>query len=69
MCGITGVVWQNDSRAIDRSLLKRMTDAMTHRGPDVEGHWLDPHHVDGQGRHFGVALGFRRLSIIDLAGA
>lgn len=50
-------------------MLKRMTDAITHRGPDAEGHWIDRDQVDGQGRRYGVALGFRRLSIIDVQGA
>ncbi|MCO8125048.1 asparagine synthase (glutamine-hydrolyzing) [Stieleria sp. TO1_6] len=69
MCGITGSVWQSEASAIDRAQLKRMTDVMTHRGPDDEGHWINHDHRDGQGRQHGVALGFRRLSIIDLAGA
>jgi len=37
-----------------------MTDAIAHRGPDDDGHYFDP--------TGGVALGHRRLSIIDLAG-
>jgi asparagine synthase (glutamine-hydrolysing) len=69
MCGITGGVWLSESSSIDPGLLARMTDAITHRGPDDDGHWIDPDHVDGQGRRHGVALGFRRLSIIDLEGA
>lgn len=69
MCGITGSVWLGDSGAIDQDRLQRMTDAITHRGPDDEGHWIDRGHRDGQGRSFGVALGFRRLSIIDVEGA
>src|SRR6056297_2697093 len=69
MCGITGSVWRRDADGIDAAQLRRMTDALTHRGPDDCGHWIDPRHVDGQGRRYGVAMGFRRLSIIDLAGA
>lgn len=69
MCGITGSVWLRDDDRIDAPQLQRMTDALTHRGPDDQGHWIDDHHVDGQGRRHGIALGFRRLSIIDLAGA
>jgi asparagine synthase (glutamine-hydrolysing) len=38
-----------------------MTDAVVHRGPDDEGHWCD--------RQIGVALGHRRLSILDLSSA
>lgn len=58
MCGIAGI-WSNqrsDSAALD---LKRMTDAIVHRGPDGSGHWVSE---DG-----GVALGHRRLAIIDLS--
>ncbi|MEL6104379.1 MAG: asparagine synthase (glutamine-hydrolyzing) [Planctomycetota bacterium] len=69
MCGITGAVWFEPSFAIDRERLGRMTDAITHRGPDDEGHWIKTGHVDGQGRQHGIALGFRRLSIIDVDGA
>jgi asparagine synthase (glutamine-hydrolysing) len=57
MCGIVGVLHQ-DQAPVDRALLKRMTDIISHRGPDGEGF-----HLDGP-----VGLGHRRLSIIDLAG-
>jgi len=57
MCGIAGV-WEFRQPA-DLKLLARMTDVMSHRGPDGEGHWLHP---KGQ-----LALGHRRLSIIDLS--
>ena len=40
-----------------RSLLKRMTDALAHRGPDGEGFYTDG----------GLGLGHRRLAIIDLS--
>ncbi|QDV47944.1 Asparagine synthetase [glutamine-hydrolyzing] 1 [Stieleria neptunia] len=69
MCGITGAVWQSESLRVDPSLLKQMTDAIAHRGPDDDGAWIDNDQRDGQGRHYGVALGFRRLSIIDVEGA
>ncbi len=69
MCGITGAVWQSESLRVDRSLLKQMTDAIAHRGPDDDRVWIDNDQRDGQGRHYGVALGFRRLSIIDVEGA
>ena len=36
-----------------------MTESLAHRGPDAAGHWIDP--------EFGVALGHRRLSIVDLS--
>ncbi len=47
-----------------------MTDAIAHRGPDDQGQWLAPPHIRSdraQGSNTpGVALGFRRLAIIDL---
>ena len=58
MCGLAGFAYDDPRRAPELALLKRMTDSIVHRGPDDEGF-----HVDGS---FG--LGFRRLSIIDLAG-
>ncbi len=58
MCGICGVAWTDDHRPLDQPVLDRMTDVLSHRGPDDRGVWQDR----------GVALGFRRLSIIDLAG-
>lgn len=58
MCGIAGIIYRERSRTVDREVLGRMTDALSHRGPDDRGLWLEP----------GVGLGHRRLSIIDLAG-
>jgi asparagine synthase (glutamine-hydrolysing) len=55
MCGIAGLMRQ-DLAPVDERLLRRMTDAIAHRGPDGEGF-----HVDGP-----VGLGHRRLAIIDL---
>lgn len=57
MCGIVGFVSKNSNSA-DRSILEKMNAAITHRGPDDDGFYLNE----------GVALGMRRLSIIDLAG-
>jgi asparagine synthase (glutamine-hydrolysing) len=55
MCGITGKVsW--DGCPVDISLVKRMMDMLTHRGPDDEGMYVNRQ----------VVLGHRRLSIIDL---
>lgn len=51
MCGITGFSWK------DEKLLKKMTDTLSHRGPDQSGYFVDAH----------VSLGHRRLSIIDLS--
>src|SRR5579859_3109423 len=59
MCGIAGFYGR-----FDQALLKRMTDALAHRGPDDAGHEFLPGRVDGMA----VGLGHRRLSIIDLAG-
>lgn len=71
MCGIAGGVWPFGSDELDKETLRRMTDALAHRGPDDEGAWIAPAesihlHTDSKARH-GVALGFRRLSIIDLS--
>ncbi len=58
MCGIAGF-WGDPGGAEAAEVLRRMTDALRHRGPDDEGQWLDP--------DAGIALGHRRLSIIDLS--
>lgn len=55
MCGICGFT---GAKAQDFPILKKMCDIMAHRGPDGEGQYLDD----------GIALGHRRLSLIDLAG-
>ncbi len=56
MCGISGWFDTIGERPPDRRLVKAMTDAIRHRGPD------------GEGFHYGagIALGHRRLAIIDL---
>jgi asparagine synthase (glutamine-hydrolysing) len=56
MCGIAGIVHRDQGRGVDLEVLGRMTDALSHRGPDDRGLWAEP----------GVGLGHRRLSIIDL---
>lgn len=66
MCGIAGAVWQDVSRGISRDVLQQMTDAIRHRGPDAEGHLLIEPQSDNSP---GVALGHRRLSIIDVEGS
>ena len=58
MCGITGVL-NFDGSPVDQRILKRMTDAIAHRGPDGEGWYRDK----------GIGLGHRRLAIIDLSSA
>ena len=50
VCGFTGEIVDRDAA------LRRMTDVITHRGPDSSGFHLGP----------GIAMGFRRLSIIDV---
>jgi asparagine synthase (glutamine-hydrolysing) len=61
MCGFTGLFAmqpaRTDPHVVDAALLQRMTRAIAHRGPDDEGFHTEP----------GIGLGFRRLSIIDLA--
>jgi asparagine synthase (glutamine-hydrolysing) len=55
MCGICGFCFP-DKRQVDLNILKKMTTTLQHRGPDDEGYYTDA----------GIALGHRRLSIIDL---
>ena len=57
MCGIAGFVYKNTDRIAEKSQLKKMTDSIFHRGPDAEGLYSRNN----------VALGHRRLSIIDLS--
>ena len=57
MCGIAGIYNLNQSQ-VSLTNLKKMTDVITHRGPDGEGHWLNSNGTLG--------FGHRRLSIIDL---
>jgi asparagine synthase (glutamine-hydrolysing) len=58
MCGVAGVV-NLDGAPASPVTVKRMTDAIKHRGPDGEGQW-----VEGA-----VGIGHRRLAIIDLSPA
>lgn len=53
MCGIVGFI---DGTKDKRIVIKRMTDKISHRGPDGEGYYIDDT----------IALGHRRLSIIDI---
>ncbi len=57
MCGIAGFIAARHER-VDRSWLRLMCDRLSHRGPDAYGEFFDDR----------VALGHRRLSIIDVAG-
>ena len=69
MCGITGAVWFDQHAAIEPDVLARMTDVLRHRGPDDAGSYASAYRLQPPyGAMPGVALGHRRLSIIDLAG-
>lgn len=57
MCGIAGIFDLLGTDPIDRQLLRRMSDAIAHRGPDGDGFHVEP----------GIGLAHRRLAIIDLA--
>ncbi|MBF0624389.1 MAG: amidotransferase 1, exosortase A system-associated [Magnetococcales bacterium] len=58
MCGIAGLVDRRGGRQPEPAPLLAMTTRLAHRGPDGQGHRLEP----------GVGLGHRRLAIIDLEG-
>lgn len=60
MCGIAGI-YQTDGSPVEAAALHRMTEIIAYRGPDGFGHW---HNAGGQ-----LALGHRRLSILDLSTA
>jgi asparagine synthase (glutamine-hydrolysing) len=57
MCGIAGMVNLSGPAPIDPSALRRMADAIVHRGPDEDGYLIRP----------GLGLANRRLSIVGLA--
>ena len=63
MCGITGLLDLNHSHPAEtlQATVKQMSDALRHRGPDDRGEWADSEN--------GLALGFRRLAILDLTQA
>ncbi len=58
MCGLAGIHYADAEQTSGLPLVKRMTDALAHRGPDGEGFHAEP----------GLVLGHRRLAIIDPAG-
>lgn len=62
MCGFTGFL-QSQSLKNNSSelILTKMSDAIQHRGPDSDGYWLDA--------EAGIALGHRRLAVVDLSPA
>ena len=61
MCGIVGFIHLGTSCGVSSSLLAQMLKPIHHRGPDDGGVWVD--------EQYGVALGHRRLSILDLSPA
>src|SRR5208283_2463097 len=54
MCGLAGIFGAD----VDAGLLRRMTAALSHRGPDGDGFHIEP----------GLGFGHRRLAIVDIAG-
>jgi len=60
MCGIAGF-WNCKYNFDISETISRMTDTLVHRGPDDRGTWVD--------KNLGIALGQRRLSILDLSPA
>ncbi len=56
MCGIVGIISLSPDKTVDPTWIRTMANAIKHRGPDDEGYFVRPY----------VALGNRRLSIIDL---
>ena len=61
MCGIAGILLGSSRSRRWLDSIEPMLDTMTHRGPDGAGAWID--------RDAGLALGHRRLAIIDLSDA
>jgi asparagine synthase (glutamine-hydrolysing) len=61
MCGIAGILLTHATNRRDLAAIDGMTATLNHRGPDGRGIWLD--------REGGIALGHRRLAIVDLSEA
>lgn len=59
MCGICGMLGHTNGFIVDEPVVREMRDVLTHRGPDDAGTWHDP--------NARVALGHRRLAIVDLS--
>jgi asparagine synthase (glutamine-hydrolysing) len=59
MCGFVGYVNDTPDKSVNEKIIKDMADRIRHRGPDQDDYYVDS----------SVSLGFRRLSIIDLAAA
>ena len=63
MCGINGFVTKNNSKNAITQLtedISEMNNLIIHRGPDDDGVFIDSH------ENHNIAMGMRRLSIIDL---
>ena len=58
MCGICGQIKIASDEPVDQAMIRRMSQTIFHRGPDDQGYFFDR----------SLGFGFRRLSIIDLAG-
>ncbi len=58
MCGISGI-WHLDKQPISKEKITYFTNSLSHRGPDGQGIYIDD--------EFPLALGHRRLSILDLS--
>jgi asparagine synthase (glutamine-hydrolysing) len=61
MCGICGIVGFSDAFDTSERTVVAMSDTIAHRGPDDSGAWIEPANR--------VALGHRRLAIVDLSPA
>jgi asparagine synthase (glutamine-hydrolysing) len=60
MCGLAGFFWTRNRGPDEmRGIASRMADTISHRGPDDSGIWVD--------HSAGIAMGFRRLAIVDLS--
>ncbi len=57
MCGVAGIVNLTEPAPVDAQIVRRMADAITHRGPDEDGYFFRP----------GLGMANRRLSIVGLA--
>ena len=66
MCGICGSLWTPGATEFERSAFERTVDTLSHRGPDDRGVFYARPNELGAGAP-GVALGHRRLSILDLS--
>ncbi|MDA0658543.1 MAG: asparagine synthase (glutamine-hydrolyzing) [Planctomycetota bacterium] len=64
MCGIAGGIWWDAQDALEIHTLRQMTNSIRHRGPDGAGEYYQAMSAD---RSAGIALGHRRLAIIDIA--